>query len=148
MAATTEVLIGEAAGPHILVRPLARSQPGLFDDRDGNWIDCEVDVAAGAFHGTFRAAARSEEFRVFLDEVETLDRTLDGAATLTTMEGQLALSLGADDKGSIRVTGAAIDEPGIGNRLQFGFEIDRTSLRELCRSLEHLLASFPVAGGV
>ena len=55
VAASTEVLIGEASAQHVLIRPLSRSNPGLFDERDGNWIDCEVELVAGGFRGSIHA---------------------------------------------------------------------------------------------
>jgi hypothetical protein len=145
---TTEILIGDVAGSHVLITPLGRSQPGLFDERDGNGIDCEVNVTAGAFHGTFRASVRSEEVRMFLDDLGRLARTLDGAATLTALEGQLRVSLTAGESESIAVTGDAIDEPGGGNALRFAFPIERSGLDPLCRSVEHLLAAYPVNGAM
>jgi hypothetical protein len=146
LGASTEILIGDSSAQHVLIRPLFRSQPGLFDDRDGNWIDCELEIVAGCFRGGFRADLRSEEFQTFLDEVEGVSRTLDGTASFTTMEGQIALSLTGDGKGHVRVTGDAIDAAGIGNRLQFVFDIDQTYLPPVCESLGHLLAAFPVTG--
>jgi hypothetical protein len=146
LGASTEVLIGDSDAQHVLIRPLVRSQPGLFDDRDGNWIDCELEIVAGCFRGGFRADLRSEEFQTFLEEVEGVRRILDGTASFTTMEGQIALALTSDGKGHVRVTGEAIDAAGIGNRLQFAFDIDRTSLPLICESLGHLLAAFPVTG--
>jgi hypothetical protein len=146
LGASTEVLIGDSGAQHLLIRPLFRSHPGLFDYWDGNWIDCELEIVAGGFRGRFRADLRSEEFHTFLQEVEGLSRTVEGTATFTTMEGQIALSLSGDGKGSVRVSGEAIDVAGIGNRLQFGFDIDQTSLPSICRSLDDLLAAFPVTG--
>jgi hypothetical protein len=146
LAASTEVLIGDSGAQHVLIRPLSRSQPGLFDEWDGNWIDCELEIVSGAFRGGFRADLRSEEFRTFLAETQELVQALEGSARLTTMEGQLAVFLTGDGKGAIRVHGEAIDKaPGV-NRLQFEFEVDQTYLGSICQSLEHLLAAFPVKG--
>jgi hypothetical protein len=146
LGASTEVLIGDSDAEHVLIRPLFRSQPGLFDDRDGNWIDCELQIVAGCFRGGFRADLRSEEFHTFLEEVEGLSRTRDGTASFTTMEGQIALSLTGDGKGHVRVTGEAIDAVAVGNRLQFVFDIDQAQLPPISESLGHLLAAFPVTG--
>jgi hypothetical protein len=142
VTSSTEILIGDLDAQHLLIRPLSRRQPGLFDDRDANRIDCDIEVAAGAFRGSFRADLRSEEFRRFLEDLEALTRTQDHVASFTTVEGHLALALQADGSGRIRVAGEAIDEAG--NRLQAGFDIDQSRLPEICRSLEHLLAAFPV----
>jgi hypothetical protein len=144
MASSTEIVIGDTSAQHVLIRPLSRSLPGLFEKWDGNWIDCEIQVMAGAFQGTVRADLRSEEFQTFLEDVQDLDRTFEGAASFTSMEGQFAVTLGGDERGQVRVTGEAIDEPGAGNRLQFRFVIERQQLADLSQALEHLLAAFPV----
>lgn len=146
MVASTEILIGDSGADHVLIRPLFRSHPGLFDYWDGNWIDCELEIVAGGFRGSVRADLRSEEFHTFLQEVEGLSRAVQGTASFTTMEGQIALALTGDGKGQVRVTGEAIDVAGIGNRLQFGFDVDQTYLPQICRSLDHFLAAFPVTG--
>lgn len=146
MAATSEVLIGDAEGEHVLVRPLFRTHPGLFDFSDGNWIYCEIEIRAGGFRGSFRADLRSEEFLEFMQELSALGQTLQGAASFTTVEGQLALSLAADESGVVRMTGEARDAPGAGNRLQFTFDLDHTYLPDITSSVDHLLAAFPVVG--
>ena len=146
MASSTEILIGDSEGEHVLIRPLSRSHPGLFDYEDGNWIASELHIAAGGFRGSFRADLRSEEFHTFLEEMEALSRTLQGTARFATMEGQIALSLTGDGKGHVHLDGEAIDYAATGNRLQFHLDIDQTYLPEICRSLEYLLAAFPVIG--
>jgi len=146
VAASTEVLIGDSGAQHVLIRPLSRSSPGLFDDRDGNWIDCEVELAAGGFRGRFRTDVSSEEFHTFLEQVEGLSAAVDGTASLTTMEGQIALSLTGNGNGPVRVVGEAVDGAGIVNRLQFGFDIDQALVPEVARSLGDLLAAFPPMG--
>jgi hypothetical protein len=144
VAATIEVLIGDSSAQHVLIRPLSRSHPGLFDECDGNWIVCELEIASGGFRGSFRADLRSEEFSAFLEQAQGLVHTLEGSASLTTMEGQIAVFLTGNGKGTIRVHGEAIDEAGGVNRLQFAFDIDQTYLGPICQSLEHLLAAFPL----
>lgn len=147
MAASTEILIGDLGRDHVLIRPVSRSHPGLFDSWDGNWIDCEVQIVVGGFRGNFRADLRSEEFRTFLEEVERLNGTLEGTASFTAMEGQITFALTSDGNGHVRVSGEAMDDAGSGNRLRFGFDVDQTFLQTICQSLEHLMAAFPAAGG-
>ncbi len=144
MAESTDILIGDPDGQHLLIRPLGRCHPGLFDSSDGNRIDCEVAVQVKGFRGNFRADLRSEEFQSFLEETQGLQRTFEGTAQFTTMEEQVALTLAGDGKGHVRVSGEARDEPGSGNRLQFEFALDQAVLPSICRSLEQLLAAFPV----
>jgi hypothetical protein len=144
VAPSTDILIGDPGADHVLICPRSRSHPSLFEYRDRNWIDCEVQVVAGGFRAGFQAALRSEEFRAFLEEIEGLCATLEGTASFVSMEGQLALSISGDVTGTLRVAGEAVDEAGAGNRLQFRFDVDGTCLQEISRSLEHLLTAFPV----
>jgi hypothetical protein len=144
VTASTEVLIGDVEAEHVMIRPLFRSQADLFDVRDGNWIDCEVQVAAGGFRGNFRADLRSEEFQGLSAELDALNQTLEGTATFSTLDGQLALTLTGDSAGRVRVTGEAVDAAEHGNRLHFSLEIDRAHVPPICESLNALLAAFPV----
>jgi len=146
VAPSTEIVIGDVGAQHVLIRPVGRSSPGLFDYWDGNWIVCEVEIAAGGFRGRFSADMRSEEFHAFMEQVSELSRTIEGAATFTTMEGQLALSLTTDGNGHVRIVGQALDLAGSENRLEFSFDVDQTYLPAIARSLEYLLAAFPVIG--
>jgi hypothetical protein len=144
VAASTEVVIGDLGAQHLVIRPLSRSQPRLFDHSDGSSIVCEVEITAGGFRGGYRADLRSEEFHAFLSQTAELTRSLEGAAALTSMEGQLALQLTGDSTGLTHVAGEAVDSTGSGNRLQFGFDVDQACLPEIVRSLEALLAAYPV----
>jgi hypothetical protein len=147
VAPSTEVLIGDSGAQHVLIRPLSRSHPDLFDQRDGNWIDCELQIVVGGFRGDVRANLRSEEFQTFLEEVRGLIQTLEGTASFTTMEGQIVLYLSGDGQGHVQVSGEAIDAAATGNRLQFAFDVDQTNLEAVCQSLENLLTAFPVLDG-
>ena len=146
MAESPDILIGNPGGQHVQIRPLSRSLSGLFDAREGAWIDCDVEIVAGAFQGTFRADFQSEEFRTFLEDVEALQGTPDHVASFSATEGQLVLSLDGADGHAIRLSGEAVDVVDVGNRLQFGFEVERGSLPAICRSLESLLAAYPADG--
>ena len=142
LAANTELLIGDPDGSHVLIRPVARRHPGLFDHRDANRIACECRIAAGAFRGEVQADLRSEEFSAFLDALRVLQQAPGEAAALTPEEGRLVVSLlSLGGEGRVRVSGEAIDED---NRLQFAFEIDAGALGAICESLERTLAVFPV----
>ncbi len=91
---------------------------------------------------------KSEEFQAFLDEVEGMIGTLEGAATLTTMEGQLSVAIAIADDEQMRVTGEASDALASGNRLRFAFEIERAQVPAIARSLDYLLTAFPSSGRV
>ena len=139
---------GNNAGLHALIRPLSRRQPGLFDYSEANWIECEVEISAGAFQGTVRVDIRSEEFQAFLDEVEGMIGTLEGAASLTTMEGQLSVSIAIEGDDRMRVSGEVSDAAASGNRLRFTLEAERAQLPAIAKSLTYVLTVFPATGRV
>ena len=146
MAPSTELLIGDAGGEHVLIRALSRKHPGLFDYWDANWIACEIEIAVGGFRGVFRADLRSEEFLAFSRTMDDLAVALDSVATFSTMEQQLSLLLAGDGRGRVRVEGSASDNAGSGNRLHFSFEIDQTYLSQIQRYLDVILTAYPVVG--
>ena len=146
MTPSTDILIGDTDRQYLLIRPLCRKHPGLFDYRDGNWIDCELEIAAGAFRGRYRADLRSDEFHAFLEDAEGLSRALDGTASFTSTEGGIAIVLTGDGSGRVRVSGEAVDTADTRNRLVFDFSIDQACLPDICQSLEYLLAAYPVTG--
>jgi len=143
---STDILIGATDGQYVLIRPLCRKHPGLFEYKDGNGIECELEIAAGAFRGRFRADLRSEEFHALLEDTEALSQALEGVASFNTAEGCIAFALTGDGNGDVRVSGEAVDTTDAGNRLLFDFVIDPTCLRDICQSLGYLLAAFPVTG--
>ena len=140
------IVIGSEGGQHVLIRPLWRSHPKETDYWDGNWIESEVKLRVGGFRGSYRASLRAEDFAGFRNELATLTETLSGVARFCTMEEQLELELKGDDMGHVRVNGKALDDAGIGNVLEFTFEIDQTYLPELTRSVESVMSRFPVVG--
>ena len=83
------------------LRQLGRERPHLRGRTHGRRVQA-----------AFSADMRSEEFQAFMDQILELERTIDGAATFATIEGQVALSLTADSNGRVRVAGEALDSPG------------------------------------
>jgi hypothetical protein len=141
VAASTDVVIGDPDAQHVLIRPLSRRHPGLFDHRDANWIECEFRIAAGPFRGDIRADLRSEELSTFLDELQALASTREGLAGLTPMEGQFAMTLAGDGRERVQASGEVVSEA---NRLQFRFELDAAILPSVCEALARVLSAFPV----
>lgn len=141
-----DLLIGDDGGQHVLFTVLGRKHPGLFDYWDGNWLACEVKIAAGAFRAAFRADLRAEELQAFRDQIDALVQSVEGMASFSTMEGQIALTIGGDIKGHVSVRGEARDMPAGDNLLQFAFELDQTDLKAICLSLDAIVSAFPVVG--
>lgn len=115
-----------------------------FDD---NWVSVRVSVFAGGFRGRFDASFQIAEILGFRDQLDSLYRTLKGEAKLITMETQLTLTLTGNGRGGVSVKGEAWDQPGIGNRLEFTFEIDQTYLGKTLGELNDVMEAFPVRAG-
>jgi hypothetical protein len=146
MGTLPELLIGDAEGQHLAVIALHRKHPGLFDYADGNWVACDIRIAAGGFRGSIHADLRAEEFQDYLEQASVLRDAPGGTATFSTLEQQLQFSLSGDGRGPVRVEGHAGDAPGGSNRLHFSFEIDQAGVAEMCASLAAVVAAFPVVG--
>ena len=139
VAESTDILIGDASAQHVLIRPVSRTTPGLFDDRDDSAISCEVQIAVGGFRGQFAAELRTEEFRSMLDEIEASGTSLENAANFDASETfSIVMS------GNVLVAGYVADAEEDGNRLEFAFAMGAAAMPELVRSLEQVLAAFPL----
>lgn len=141
-----DVRIGTEAGDRVIVRVLGYQDPAATDAWDGNWLRCEIELRAGAFGGTFPALMRVGDFASFRDEIDALYDRLSGHARFATLEGWLAIDLAGDGKGGVQVEGAAVDDPGAGNRLAFAFALDQTFLPPIARQLRAITDAFPARG--
>ena len=136
--------IGGSERNRVTVEVVNHERPASGEYHDDNWVNVAVSVSAGAFSGTYPASFITDEFVSFRSQLRELYRTLKGEATFTTMEGQLALHLVGDGRGSITLKGEALDQPGIGNCLKFELALDQTYLRSALDGLDQIIAAFPV----
>lgn len=141
-----QFLLGDPGSQFLRVRPLARTHPGVDDYWDGNWLTCEVEVAVGGFTGGVQAELRAEDFFKFHRQLRQLHKSLTGQAKFATMEGWLDVDLKGDGNGHVTVEGEVLDQPGIGNRLNFKLEMDQTYLPTALAGLESIMSAFPVVG--
>jgi len=134
----------ETQGMSIIVS--RRSHAGSTDYWDGNWLSVTVTVAVGRFKASIQGDARAEEFAAFHGQLVPLRESLKGVANLHTLEDWYEINLSGDGKGHIACNGFVMDQPGIGNRLTFNFEIDQTYLNEMLDSLDLIQQKFPIIG--
>ncbi len=139
--------VGLTNREHVIVRPTRREYPDAQDFDDGNWVYATVEIAAGAFRGSYEAMLRTEEFVRFRDELQPLYERLSGRAVFETMEGWLRIEIDGDGKGHFHATCEAVDQPGVGNRLAFKICFDQTELPAIVRGLDGVCAALPVVGG-
>lgn len=135
-------------GAHrITIEVLGRMHPGSTDYWDGNWLLSPTTVSIGGFKGRVGAGLRCDELQRFRQELAVLNETLTGTAELSSLEDWVNLRLTADSLGHVAVAGAVMDEPGIGNRLEFTFSIDQTFLPPIIGALDEIARRFPVLDG-
>ena len=139
-------ILGLSKAEHVLVtvNNYERSISGEY--YDDNWVSTDISVSAGAFSGHFNAAFLTEDFVQFNVKLQSLFEVLKGEAVFSTMEEQLSLKVFGNSRGSIEVEGVALDQVGIGNKLQFRFKLDQTYLSETIKGLNEVIAAFPVRG--
>ena len=111
---------------------------------DDNWLVVEVSVHAGGFRGKTRASIQTSELAVFGPQLRQLYDTLSGTAEFTTIEEQVYLILKGDGKRHITLKGEMMDQPGIGNRLNFNLEFDQSQLANSISDFSAIMAKFPV----
>jgi hypothetical protein len=136
--------IGSPAREHVVVRPAYRERPDEPAYDDDNWVEATVEVAAGAFSGTFVANLRTDELVRFRDELRPLYESLAGRATFDSTEGWLRVDVWGDGKGHFTAACVANDQPGIGNRLAFKLAFDQTELPSMLRELDAVCEAWPV----
>ena len=128
------------------LRVLRRSHPQCTDDWDGNWLDGDLAVTAGAFSGRVQGGIRTDEFSRFLAQLQLLDRTLRGEAVLATTDFWLDVQIKGDGRGHFVAECWVRDEPGMGSRLEFQSHFDQTEFPPMLRSLRAILTAYPVIG--
>jgi hypothetical protein len=113
---------------------------------DGNWLNADIQIATGGFHGRFGAYLRAEELKIFHDSLMRLYSFDTKAVKFETMEEQLSIGIQGDSLGHFTAECEARDQAGIGNRLSFTLNFDQTELPEILKGLEEALKEFPVIG--
>ena len=126
----------------ISVAGYEREASGDYDD--DNWLRVNVSVAAGAFSGSFDANFQAADLLGLCTGLSRLYETLSGSVKFETLEEQLTLEFIGNGRGSIELQGEAMDQAGIGNKLIFALQLDRTQLRHSVQALRAVVAAFPV----
>jgi hypothetical protein len=141
-----EVRIGGEAAEFLSLAIHGREFTDSADYWDGNWLTCDVEVAAGAFRGAFGRTIRNEDLERFRCRLVQLYEELSGTATLETLEGWLCLDVVGDGRGHLEAKGLLCDDPVYGHSLEFRLYLDQTYLPALIRQLEEVCRAYPVIG--
>jgi hypothetical protein len=134
-----------AVGCRVDVYVRGRMLPQSTDYWDGNWLESDIVVDVGAFHGKIAAALRVDELQRFRKELEVVYLTVAGAAHLASLEEWITLDVKVDAWGHLTVDGEIQDRPGMGNRLSFHIaELDQTDLPPVIEGLTAIEAAYPI----
>jgi hypothetical protein len=137
------VFIGRQSD-HLAITAVGRMHPGATDYWDGNWLTTSIEFQVGDFSGQINAALRTNELAEFRAQLVTLYETLKGEARLDSIEDWLAMTFEGDGAGHVSVSGAMRDQPGVGNTVQFTFNLDQTYLPSILDQLEEIDREFPI----
>lgn len=143
----TAFSIGESNHERLEVRVFGYERQPRGEYYDDNWLAVEVSLSAGGFRGNFQASFLTSELVGFHEQLAALYKTLVGEAKLVTMEAQLRLTLTGNGRGGIQLKGEAWDQPGIGNQLLFGLDLDQTHLGKALEELHAVVERYPVRVG-
>jgi hypothetical protein len=92
-------------------------------------------------------ALRVDEIHRFNEGLKFLNQNLFGAAVLESMEHWITLTVKAESRGRIEVSGELWDGAGSGNVLTFELaEVDQTYLAGWISSLDDIEKAYPVIG--
>ena len=136
-----------AVGCRVDVYVRGRMLPQSTDYWDCNWLESDIVVDVGAFHGKIAAALRIDELQRFRRELEVVYLTVAGTAHLASLEEWITLDVQVDAFGHVGVDGQIRDQPGTGNRLLFHIaELDQTDLPPVIEGLTAIEAAYPILG--
>jgi len=140
----SSIVIGFPKSDHIELSVLGYERPPSGEFYDDNWLSCTVAIQAGAFRGKFSANFLTSELSSLYTDLQRLYRDLRGQVLFEPLESQLELKFSCNSLGHIVVSGTAMDQAGIGNKLSFSASFDQTHLGELLSSFGQLVQTYPV----
>lgn len=103
------------------------------------WIESYVEIKAGGFRGSYRAAFMLYDFSVFRDQLKFIYDDLNGIAKFNSLENQLQINIKGDGLGHLVADCIAMEEVGYGNELRFELDFDQTYIPMLIRQLDSII---------
>jgi hypothetical protein len=123
-----------------------RQFPDANDYWDGNWINIRARVeASGAFVEALGALVHISELESFVKELEVLDATLAGEASLQCMEPNLGVTIRSESLGHMTAT-ISITPDHMRQSHSFIFELDQSYLKSVLTGCKSILSRFPPRG--
>lgn len=108
---------------------------GIERYSDASGYCADLVVRSGEFTGRVKFCFEPAPLAGFVDDLEVMDRTLVGEATLRPLYEETFIKLEVRRTGAVRVSGELVRYAEHTHRLQFGFVTDQTCLAPLIRDL-------------
>lgn len=140
------LFIGQLGRNHLIAQATRRLYPLCKDYYDGNWVTTRVEITAGGFRGTFAASLRAEEFLSFRDELLLLNANQSSHARFSSLEEWLTIEIERTGPGNYVAHCAAIDGQENGSELKFQIQFNQTEMPAILKSLDKIVAEFPIIG--
>ena len=141
-----EIRVGGEGRESVSVQILGRECGACEDYWDGNWLNTHIEVSVGGFGGVVECTTRVEEFGRFEEQLRKAYEALSGQAEFETLEGQLSLTFIFGNRGEVSVRGVLMDQAGMGNRLNFGLELDQSFVPPALGELARVRETYPLRG--
>ncbi|MFG0320089.1 MAG: hypothetical protein ACF8XB_22645 [Planctomycetota bacterium JB042] len=141
---SNDVVFGGTEFERFAIEVRGYSYPTRTDESDGNWLNCRASVAAGGFRGSVECSLRAEDFEALERSLSKLLDEPRGRAEFTTDEEQVAFRIEGDGLGHFEVHGEVVEQPGVGNRLRWRIEVDRSQVAAALRQVRAIKAAVPV----
>ena len=125
---------------------LGREFPDSSDYWDANWLNVCVRVeATQAVVETDGPIIRISELATFIEELERLDRTLAGSASLKCLEPNLDVVIQGNTRGHAMAT-IKVTPDHLNQSHEFIFGFDQTYFKPLIAQCSKLLSEYPIKG--
>ena len=144
MAKTMEI---GGHGGHIKIDVQAYERTETSDEDDANWLVTYCNVAVAEFSCILKLSLVTRDFVEFLAQLEKAVDSLNGTATLTTVEEGLFIEIKFNHAGHADVFGRARSQTSIvpeQSVLSFSFETDQSFLGQTVQELKGIVAQFPI----
>jgi hypothetical protein len=112
---------------------------------DANWIDAQIEIAAGGFQGSYGASLCREDFLDFREALSKLYSFAANQGEFTTTEDQLSIEIHGDRRGNFEADCVARDAT-YENRLEFKLRFDQTDIPRMLAELDAIIKAYPLLG--
>lgn len=139
-----EINIISTTGDSINILVSGQTYPQEQDKWDGNWLNAQIKIKAGAFTGKTDALLRSDELKHLSKETEKFLIKKIESVDFSPMEPWICFKATKNKRQNIEFAGEVTDQLGTGHVLKFHFELSQPDLEKILKEINVVLHDFPV----